>query len=168
VADVEVTYITSRGRWYPHSWKGNLDKSGGVSTNIGVHFFDMLAWVFGAMRSSAVHRRQEDCASGVMELERARVRWFLSVNSDHLPEAQRAREQRTFRSISVDGNELEFSDGFTDLHTVSYREILAGRGFGLRDARPSIEIVQQIRDAKLEPVSEGCHPMCAQVEALHR
>jgi UDP-N-acetyl-2-amino-2-deoxyglucuronate dehydrogenase len=168
LADVEVTYITSRGRWYQHSWKGNLDKSGGVSTNIGVHFFDMLAWVFGAMRSSAVHRRQEDCASGVMELERARVRWFLSVNSDHLPEAQRAREQRTFRSISVDGNELEFSDGFTDLHTVSYREILAGRGFGLRDARPSIEIVQQIRDAKLEPVSEGCHPMCAQVEALHR
>jgi len=166
--DVDVTYITSRGKWYHHSWKGDEDKSGGVSTNIGVHFFDMLGWIFGAMRSSAVHRRQDDCAAGLLELERARVRWFLSVNSEHLPEAQRAKGQRTYRSITVDGAEVEFSDGFTDLHTVSYREILAGRGYGLADARPSIEMVQQIRDASLAPLRGEYHPMCAQVEALHR
>ena len=166
--DVDVTYITSRGKWYHHSWKGDEDKSGGVSTNIGVHFFDMLGWIFGSMRSSTVHRRQDDCAAGVLELERARVRWFLSVNSEHLPEAQRAKGQRTYRSITVDGAEVEFSDGFTDLHTVSYREILAGRGYGLADARPSIEMVQQIRDASLAPLRGEYHPMCAQVEALHR
>jgi len=164
-ADINVTYITSRGKWYHRSWKGNLEKSGGIATNIGVHFFDMLGWIFGAMQSSAVHRRQDDCAAGVLELERARVRWFLSVNAEHLPEAQRAKGQRTFRSITVDGAELEFSDGFTDLHTVSYREILAGRGYGLRDARPSIEMVQAIRHASLVPLSGDHHPMCARVEA---
>ncbi len=166
--DVDVTYITSRGKWYHHSWKGDEDKSGGVATNIGVHFFDMLGWIFGAMRSSTVHRRQDDCAAGVLELERARVRWFLSVNSEHLPEAQRAKGQRTFRSITVDGTELEFSDGFSDLHTVSYREILAGRGYGLTDARPSVEMVQQIRGAPLAALRGEYHPMCAQVEPAVR
>jgi UDP-N-acetyl-2-amino-2-deoxyglucuronate dehydrogenase len=120
------------------------------------------------MQSSAVHRRQDDCSAGVLELERARVRWFLSVNAEHLPEAQRAKGQRTFRSITVDGAELEFSDGFTDLHTESYREILAGRGYGLRDARPSIEMVQAIRHAPLMPLSDDHHPMCQQVEAESR
>jgi len=166
--DVDVTYITSRGKWYHHSWKGDEDKSGGVSTNIGVHFFDMLGWIFGSMRSSTVHRRQDDCAAGVLELERARVRWFLSVNSEHLPEAQRAKGQRTYRSITVDGTEVEFSDGFTDLHTVSYREILAGRGYGLQDARPSIEMVQAIRGAPLAALRGEYHPMCAQVEPAAR
>jgi UDP-N-acetyl-2-amino-2-deoxyglucuronate dehydrogenase len=168
MVDVDVTYITSRGKWYHHSWKGDEDKSGGVSTNIGVHFFDMLGWIFGSMRSLTVHRRQDDCAAGVLEFERARVRWFLSVNSEHLPEAQRAKGQRTYRSITVDGTEVEFSDGFTDLHTDSYREILAGRGYGLQDARPSIEMVQQIRCAPLAALRGEYHPMCAQVEALHR
>jgi UDP-N-acetyl-2-amino-2-deoxyglucuronate dehydrogenase len=166
--DVDVTYITSRGKWYHRSWKGNLEKSGGIATNIGVHFFDMLGWIFGSMRSSTVHRRQGDCAAGVLELERARVRWFLSVNSEHLPEAQRAKGQRTYRSITVDGTEVEFSDGFTDLHTVSYREILAGRGYGLQDARPSIEMVQAIRGAPLAELRGEYHPMCAQVEPASR
>jgi UDP-N-acetyl-2-amino-2-deoxyglucuronate dehydrogenase len=166
VADIEVTYITSRGKWYHRSWKGDIDKSGGVSTNIGVHFFDMLGWIFGNMKSSIVHRRQDDCAAGMLELERARIRWFLSVNADHLPEAQRAKGQRTFRSITVGGQEIEFSEGFGDLHTVSYQEILAGRGYGLRDARTSIEIVQMIRDALLTPLAGDYHPMCQQVEAV--
>lgn len=168
IVDVDVTYITSRGKWYHRSWKGNLEKSGGVATNIGVHFFDMLGWIFGGLRSSVVHRRHDDCAAGVLELERARVRWFLSVNAEHLPEAQRIRGQRTFRSITVDGAEVEFSDGFTDLHTVSYREILAGRGYGLLDARPSIEMVHAIRHAGIAPLADVHHPMCRQVEAVAR
>lgn len=164
--DIDVTYITSRGKWYHRSWKGDLEKSGGVATNIGVHFFDMLGWIFGGLRSSVVHRRQHDCAAGVLELERARVRWFLSVNADHLPEAQRAKGQRTFRSITVGGTEVEFSEGFGDLHTVSYQEILAGRGYGLFDARPSIEMVHAIREAPVSPLSGEYHPMCQQVEAV--
>ncbi len=166
--DIDVTYITSRGKWYQRSWKGNLEQSGGIATNIGVHFFDMLGWIFGSMRSSIVHRRQDDCASGVLELERARVRWFLSVNNDHLPEAQRAKGQRTFRSITIAGEELEFSDGFTALHTVSYREILEGRGYGLMDAKPSVEMVQAIRHARLSPLTGDYHPLCQQVEAITR
>jgi len=164
--DVDVTYITSRGKWYQRSWKGSIEKAGGIATNIGVHFFDMLGWIFGNMKSSIVHRRQDDCAAGVLELERARIRWFLSVNADHLPEAQRSKGQRTFRSITVGGQEIEFSEGFGDLHTVSYQEILAGRGYGLRDARASIEIVQMIRDAPLAPLGGDYHPMCQQVEAV--
>jgi len=164
--DIDVTYITSRGKWYHRSWKGNLEKSGGVATNIGVHFFDMLSWIFGGMKSSVVHRRQNDCASGVLELEPARVRWFLSVNADHLPDARRAKGQRTFRSITVEGHEVEFSEGFGDLHTVSYQEILAGRGYGLQDAKPSIEMLQLIRDAQLAPLTGEYHPMCRQVEAV--
>ena len=164
--DIDVTYITSRGKWYHRSWKGSLEKSGGVATNIGVHFFDMLSWIFGGMKSSVVHRRQDDCASGVLELERARVRWFLSVNADHLPDAQRSKGQRTYRSITVEGQEVEFSEGFGDLHTVSYQEILAGRGYGLRDAKPSIEMVQAIRHAPLAPLTDDYHPMCQQVEAV--
>ena len=166
--DVDVTYITSRGKWYHRSWKGNIEKSGGIATNIGVHFFDMLGWIFGGLRGSVVHRRHEDCAAGVLELEHARVRWFLSVNAEHLPEGQRASGQRTFRSITVDGAEVEFSEGFTDLHTVSYQEILAGRGYGLRDARASIEMVHDIRHASIAPLAGDFHPMCRQVEAVVR
>lgn len=166
IIDVDVTYITSRGNWYHRSWKGDLDKSGGIATNIGVHFFDMLGWIFGGLRSSSVHRRQDDCASGLLVLDRARVRWFLSVNADHLPPAQQASGQRTFRSITVDGTEVEFSEGFTDLHTVSYREILAGRGFGIADARPSVEMVHDIRHAALAPLTGDYHPLCQQVEAV--
>ncbi len=164
--DIDVTYITSRGKWYHRSWKGDLDKAGGVATNIGVHFFDMLGWIFGGLVASTVHRRQHDCAAGVLELERARVRWFLSVSAEHLPDAQRMKGQRTYRSITVEGQEVEFSEGFGDLHTVSYQEILAGRGYGLRDARPSIEMVQMIRDAQLAPLTGDYHPMCQQVEAV--
>lgn len=168
MVDVDVTYITSRGKWYHRSWKGSIEKSGGVATNIGVHFFDMLGWIFGGLKASAVHRRQDDCASGVLELERARVRWFLSVNADHLPAAQQAKGQRTFRSITVEGQEVEFSEGFADLHSASYREILAGRGFGLTDARPSVEVVHAIRHAPLVPLVGEYHPMCAQVEAVRQ
>jgi len=164
--DVDVSYITSRGKWYHRSWKGSLEKSGGVATNIGVHFFDMLSWIFGGLVALTVHRRQDDCAAGVLELAHARVRWFLSVNSEHLPEAQRAKGQRTYRSITVEGHEVEFSEGFGDLHTVSYLEILAGRGYGLRDAKPSIEMVQAIRHASLTPLTGDYHPMCQQVEAV--
>lgn len=158
IADVDITYITSRGSWYHHSWKGDMSKSGGIATNIGVHFFDMLAWIFGKARNSVVHLSQPDAASGVLELERARVRWFLSINADHLPEAQQQKGQRTFRSISINGEEVEFSDGFTDLHTESYRDILAGGGFGLEDARPSVEMVHQIRNAAIAPATGDYHP----------
>jgi len=164
--DIDVTYITSRGKWYHRSWKGDLDKAGGVATNIGVHFFDMLGWIFGGLKSSVVHMRQDDCAAGVLELERAHVRWFLSVNGEHLPNVQRERGQRTYRSITVEGQEIEFSEGFGDLHTVTYQEILAGRGYGLRDAKPSIEMVQVIRDAPLAPLTGEYHPMCRLVEAV--
>ena len=157
--DIEVTYITSRGKWYHRSWKGSLEKSGGVATNIGVHFFDMLAWIFGPSKSSVVHLRREDCAAGILDLDRARVRWFLSVNSSHLPEAQVIKGQRTFRSVAIDGMEVEFSEGFGDLHTMSYTEILAGRGYGLHDAKPSIEMVHAIRHAPIEPLSMDAHPM---------
>lgn len=145
--DVELTYITSRGNWYHRSWKGSVEKSGGVATNIGIHFFDMLTWVFGKVQNSVVHKRDEDMAAGFLELENARVRWMLSINENHLPEEIRKKGQRTFRSIQLGGKEIEFSDGFTDLHTKSYSEILAGNGFGLSLAKPSIELVHSIRNA---------------------
>lgn len=156
--DVDITYITSRGSWYHHSWKGDMSKSGGIATNIGVHFFDMLGWIFGRVESSTVHRNRPDAASGVLDLEGARVRWFLSINADHLPKAQKEKGQRTFRSITIGGDEVEFSEGFTDLHTDSYREILNGRGFGLEDARESIEMVHAIRNAAEAPLEGDYHP----------
>lgn len=162
VHDVEITYITSRGNWYRQSWKGELSKSGGIATNIGVHFFDMLTWVFGNVRYSTVHLNRDDCASGRLELERARVRWFLSVNADHLPDAQREQGQRTYRSITVGGQEVEFSDGFTDLHTESYRQILAGEGYRLDAARTAVETVYQIRNASAQGLQGDYHPFCKQ------
>jgi UDP-N-acetyl-2-amino-2-deoxyglucuronate dehydrogenase len=155
--DVDLTYITSRGRWYHVSWKGDEQKSGGIATNIGVHFYDMLSFVFGPVRRNVVHHRQPDCAAGYLEFAKARVRWFLSINSGDLP-PHLPSGQTTFRSITIDGEELEFSDGFTDLHTSSYEEILRGNGFNLETVRPSIEIVSHIRSAPLEPKRDEQHP----------
>jgi UDP-N-acetyl-2-amino-2-deoxyglucuronate dehydrogenase len=145
--DIDLTYITSRGRWYDISWKGDQTKSGGVVTNIGIHFFDMLMDTFGKVQQSTVHVLEPRRAGGYIELEKARVRWFLSINSNDIPEAVLSQGKRTYRSISVNGQELEFSDGFTDLHTISYQHILDGTGFGLNDAAPSIELVSSIRNA---------------------
>lgn len=158
--EVDLTYITARGRWYHASWKGDDDKSGGVATNIGIHFFDMLSFVFGKSQSSTVHLRDSNRMSGVMEFERAKVRWFLSVDADDLPSAL-GSEQRTFRSITIDGEELEFSEGFTDLHTASYEEIMNGRGFGIEEVRPSIEIVSHLRSASVDTKTSEMHPSAA-------
>lgn len=156
--DVDLTYITSRGNWYLESWKGDVRKSGGIATNIGVHFFDMLYFLFGDLQSSVVHLNSETKAAGYLEYERARVRWFLSIDVDDVPEAERMRGQRTYRSITVSGNEIEFSGGFTDLHTRSYEEVLAGRGFGLGESRVAIEAVAAIRTAPLAPLHGDYHP----------
>ncbi|MFT7900762.1 Gfo/Idh/MocA family oxidoreductase [Tenacibaculum ascidiaceicola] len=147
--DVDLTYITSRGNWYDISWKGDESKSGGIATNIGVHFFDMLSWIFGNIQENKVHLREKHKASGYLEFESARVRWFLSIDEATLPKQIQEKGQRTYRSITVNGEEIEFSSGFTDLHTISYQEILKGKGFGLREARQSIEIVHDIRNSKL-------------------
>ena len=145
IFDVDLTYITSRGKWYHHSWKGDEIKSGGIATNIGIHFFDMLLWVFGGLKDLKIHSYETDKASGFLELKKARVKWMLSINENDLPAEAKSKSKRTFRSLKMNGNEIEFSDGFTELHTKSYAEILAGRGFGLNDARPSIELAHQIR-----------------------
>jgi UDP-N-acetyl-2-amino-2-deoxyglucuronate dehydrogenase len=142
---IDLTYIASRGNWYFASWKGDVSKSGGIATNIGVHFFDMLLWIFGAVRHHELHVADDRKMSGFLELENAEVRWFLSVGREDLPAEAVQEGKTTYRSITVDGEELEFSGGFTDLHTVIYREILAGRGFGLEDARPSIDLVSRLR-----------------------
>lgn len=145
IFDVDLNYITSRGKWYFHSWKGEEMKSGGIATNIGIHFFDMLLWVFGGLKSSSVEKNEEDHAKGYLELQKARIKWSLSINEEHLPAEVRKAGKRTYRSLTMNGNEIEFSDGFTELHTTSYKEILAGRGFGLADAKPSIELAYQLR-----------------------
>lgn len=145
--EVDLTYITSRGSWYLQSWKGNGKKSGGIATNIGVHFFDMLHYIFGSLQDNHVHLNEETRAAGYLEYEHARVRWYLSIDVDDVPRDLREQGQRTFRSITVDGDEIEFSGGFTDLHTRSYEEILAGRGFGLEENRVAIETVANIRNA---------------------
>lgn len=147
VYDVDLTYITSRGNWYHISWKGEKSKSGGIATNIGIHFFDMLIWVFGAVKKVEVKELKEDTGSGYIELEKARVNWKLSINYDHIPAEIRAKGKRTYRSLTLNGEEIEFSDGFTELHTKSYEGILKGQGFGLKDAKPSIELAHQIRNA---------------------
>ncbi len=143
--DVDLTYITSRGNWYDISWKGDESKSGGIATNIGVHFYDMLSWIFGDVQENIVHLREKDKAAGYLEFENARVRWFLSIDENDLPLEIREKGQRTFRSIKIDEEELEFSYGFTELHTQSYKGILKGKGFGLEDAKQSIDIVHRIR-----------------------
>jgi len=148
IYDVDLRYITSRGNWYQISWKGDVSKSGGIATNIGIHFFDMLLWIFGPVKQVDTKILEKDLASGYIALERARVNWFLSINADHLPETVKKAGKRTYRSLTMEGNEVEFSEGFTDLHTLSYQEILKGKGFGLEDARPSIDLVHAIRNAK--------------------
>ena len=144
---VDLTYITSRGNWYFASWKGDESKSGGIAANIGVHFFDMLLWVFGPVAEVEVTRLDDDAGAGRLRFAHADVTWLLSVNAADLPEAVRAKGQRTYRSVTMDGDEIEFSDGFTELHNNSYRGILAGEGFGLADALPAIELVHAIRTA---------------------
>jgi UDP-N-acetyl-2-amino-2-deoxyglucuronate dehydrogenase len=151
--DIDLTYMTSRGKWYFTSWKGDMQKSGGIATNIGVHFFDMLMWIFGSVKHHEVHCADESKMAGFLELEKANVRWFLSVNREDLPEAAKISGKSTFRSITVDGEEFEFSEGFTDLHTIVYQEILAGRGFGLDAARASINLVHELRNSKPTPGS---------------
>jgi len=156
--EVDLTYITSRGRWYLQSWKGDEKKSGGIATNIGVHFFDMLHFIFGDLQENRVHLREATRAAGYLEYERARVRWFLSLEVADVPEGPRAEGQRTFRSITIDGAEIEFSGAFTNLHTRSYEEILAGRGFGLEENRVAIETVSHLRTAPVESRGE-LHPL---------
>ena len=155
--DVELTYVTARGPWYDVSWKGQAEKSGGVPTNIGVHFFDLLIWLFGRVAGARVHLREPRRMAGFLELERARVRWFLSVERRDLPE-RRAADTNTFRAIVVDGTEVEFSDGFSDLHTRVYEQTLAGNGFGIAEAKPSIELAYKLRHATLSPPTSDLHP----------
>lgn len=148
IFDLDLTYITSRGNWYYTSWKGDVSKSGGVATNIGIHFFDMLIWIFGAVKENIVHVHTHDRAAGFLHLERARVRWFLSISESTLPEEIRKAGKRTYRSIKLEGEEIEFSEGFSDLHTKSYEAILAGNGFTLPEALPSIELAHTIRSKR--------------------
>lgn len=159
--DVDLTYVTGRGRWYLFSWKGEEKKSGGIVANIGVHFFDMLHFLFGELQSSKVHLSQETRAGGFLEYERARVRWFLSLDVSDVPAESRSAGQRTYRSITVDGEQIEFSGGFTDLHTQSYEKILAGEGFGLADSRAAIDTVAGIRSALPASTPVDVHPMVA-------
>ncbi len=157
--DIDLSYITTRGKWYRHSWKGDAHKSGGVATNIGIHFFDMITWIFGPVKENIVYRYDAEKAAGYLELERARVRWFLSLDYHDLPESALQRGSRTYRSITVDGREIEFSEGFTDLHTVSYQHILSGNGYGIDDARESIVLTDYVRNATPVGIPEVTHPM---------
>jgi UDP-N-acetyl-2-amino-2-deoxyglucuronate dehydrogenase len=168
VHEVDLTYMTSRGHWYQSSWKGDISKSGGIATNIGIHFFDMLSWVFGNVTKAVVHVTRPDMAAGYLELERARVRWVLSINQEDLPREVKEKGQRTYRSIAIGGKEIEFSEGFTDLHTKTYQEILGGRGFGLREAKPSIELVHQIRHADPVGLKGDYHPLLKDIKTDHK
>lgn len=158
IYDIDLSYITSRGNWYFTSWKGNYEKSGGVASNIGVHFFDILTYIFGECKSSKVHLLDTKTNAGFIELEKARIRWFLSIDAKNLPDGIHEKGQRTFRSIIIEGEEIEFSDGFTDLHTLVYKDILNGGGFSLEDARVSIEIVHHIRNAEVIGLKGDYHP----------
>jgi len=167
IYDVDLTYLTSRGKWYYTSWKGDLEKSGGIATNIGVHFYDMLTWVFGGLKRQTVHLHTHDRASGIMHLERANVRWFLSINYDLIPEKEKQEGKRTYRSITVDGEEIEFSEGFTELHTVSYDAILKGKGYRIGDTREAIEIVHDIRCKEPIGLKGEYHPLAKFPLAKH-
>ncbi|MEX0987713.1 MAG: Gfo/Idh/MocA family oxidoreductase [Bacteroidales bacterium] len=158
IYDVDLSYITSRGKWYHYSWKGDVHKSGGIATNIGVHFFDMLTWIFGDVKENVVHLLKDNKAAGFLQLENARVRWYLSIDENDLPPEFRVQGQRTYRSITVNGEEIEFSGGFTDLHTLSYQEIIAGNGYGVECARNSIQTVYNIRNAEQTGLKGNYHP----------
>lgn len=157
--DIDLTYITSRGNWYFFSWKGDVQKSGGVATNIGVHFFDMLGWIFGGVKNNIVHISEYNKTAGYLELEKARIRWFLSLDANDIPAERRQEGKQTYRSVTIDGEEVEFSEGFTDLHTISYIEILKNNGFGLEDCRQSIETVYTIRNTRPAGLTGDYHPI---------
>ena len=163
VYDIDLAYLTSRGKWYFESWKGKEEKSGGLASNIGVHFYDMLSWIFGEVEENVVHLKTPFANAGYMKLKNAKVRWFLSVNYAYLPDTMKESGQRTYRSITVNGEEIEFSGGFTELHTRSYEEILKGNGFGLEEARNSIEIVSTIRNQEPVGLVGEYHPFCKKV-----
>ncbi len=167
IYDVDLTYLTSRGHWYYTSWKGDGAKSGGIATNIGVHFFDMLTWIFGGVKENEVHMRTHDRAAGYMELERARVKWFLSINYDVIPEEIKDSGARTYRSIQIEGQEVEFSGGFTELHTTSYKEILGNKGFKIRDAENAIRVVHDIRNASVIGHTADSHQLVSKPFGKH-
>jgi len=162
--NIDLTYLTSRGKWYFVSWKGDESKSGGIASNIGVHFYDMLTWIFGEVEENIVTLKTPFANSGILRLKNADVRWFLSVNYDYIPDEIKASGQRTYRSITVDGDEIEFSGGFTDLHTRSYEDILSGGGFGLDEAYSSIKTVSEIRRQTPKGLVGEYHPFCKKVE----
>jgi len=157
--DIDLAYITARGHWYMISWKGDVAKSGGIATNIGIHFFDMMQWIFGELKHNVVHLDEPLRSAGFLEFERARVRWFLSIDRDDLPRKPEPGKPQAFRSITIDGEELDFSHGFSDLHTKSYREILSGRGFTMQDARSAVEIASAVRRAKPIGLKGEYHPL---------
>ena len=167
IYDVDLTYLTSRGHWYYTSWKGDVNKSGGIATNIGVHFFDMLTWVFGGVKNNIVHIHAHDRAAGLLDLQKARVRWFLSINEETIPKEMSAVGKKTFRSIQIEGQELEFSDGFTDLHTKSYEGILSGQGYRIGETKKAIEIVHDIRHTTPIGLSGDYHPMATMPCSKH-
>ncbi len=159
IYDIDLTYITSRGKWYHKSWKGDIDKSGGIATNIGIHFFDMLQWIFDEVQNSTVHLYEADKAAGFLQLRNARIRWYLSLDHKDIPLEAKKRGMQTYRSISIEGDEIEFSGGFTDLHTQTYQQILSGNGFGLEDAKPCIVLTHKIRNTKPVGAIGDFHPM---------
>ena len=165
--DLDLTYLTSRGHWYFTSWKGEVEKSGGIATNIGVHFYDMLIWIFGPVQKNTVHIHAHDRAAGFLELKHARVRWFLSINEELLPEYVQKKGGRTYRSLKIEGEEFEFSEGFTDLHTASYQEVLKNNGFGLEEARAAVEVVFDIRNATPQGLTGEYHELAAHPLAKH-
>lgn len=167
VYDFDLSYLTSRGSWYYTSWKGSSGKSGGIATNIGVHFFDMLGWIFGAVKKNVVHLHTHDRAAGYLEFDRARVRWFLSINYETLPEEIKAKGMRTYRSMTIDGEEIEFSGGFTELHTESYKDVLQGGGFRIEESRQAIQTVYDIRHAEAVGLVGDYHPFCKLPLAKH-
>jgi UDP-N-acetyl-2-amino-2-deoxyglucuronate dehydrogenase len=167
VFDIDLTYITSRGKWYYTSWKGDVHKSGGIATNIGIHFFDMLIWIFGKVQRNVIHVYEHDRAAGLLTLNKARVRWFLGINAETLPDEVRAKGQTTYRSLKMEGNEIEFSEGFKDLHTRSYENILEGKGFRLQEAMPSIDLVHQIRITEPIGTKGDYHPFAKLPLSIH-
>ncbi|NOZ48251.1 MAG: Gfo/Idh/MocA family oxidoreductase [Chlorobi bacterium] len=167
IYDIDLTYITSRGHWYFASWKAQIEKSGGIATNIGIHFFDMLIWIFGQVKKNIVHVSEPKRAAGFLQLENANIRWYLSVDAEALPDEIKSKGQRTFRSITIEGKEIEFSDGFTDLHTRSYEQIIANKGFGLAEARPSIEIAYAIRNSNPVGLVGDYHPFALKKIEYH-
>jgi UDP-N-acetyl-2-amino-2-deoxyglucuronate dehydrogenase len=167
IHDFDLTYITSRGSWYYTSWKGDVQKSGGIATNIGIHFFDMLLWLFGDVKNNIVHLHTHDRAAGYLEFAKARVRWFLSIDANTLPDSARQKNVRTYRSMTLEGEEIEFSDGFTDLHTRSYEEILKGKGFGIADTLPSIRIASDIRNTTPVGLKGEFHPYAKLTQSKH-